>query len=657
MTQSYNIIILILTLVFLLIIFGFIIVYLQNYKVNTNEQEIPDQYPNQTENKTNIPIDGSSWWEAESGSIFHPLVKKDNYVYRNSNDNRTGLADYSISIPESGNYLIWMKLSSSQYINEGLFINIDDKPINEVRCNIPKTRNKAGEVIFKELPLYCMSSTEEKSVFYLKPGTHKFKFSINNSEIKIDQIKLEQVFSEPVFAFSCNKENYLYVYVLSENNKTTKIFCDNEDVNSIQQAINYAQNNSLRKVKLDPGIFTIKDKVLVAVRIRPPETTFDKVTAGIYVPSDIHLFGSSDSTDPTIIQMSEDFKNYWENEIKVLMYLSGSPIDSHIPVENTVIENIEIAGKTNGVCKVIEGLKTNDARNISIKNVHVHDTQMSGIVLGGFSPYEQDSSTGLARIYIITGTPSNYAQVTDNYVHNVGGDAISVTGQFVLIANNKIDAATTEGMSNGIGIFASTSYITIENNTIGNSFTGIGSDGSYPYYRSYSNDEVTVPDIDDSGKGNEIGFNTNLLIRNNTLKNNKKGIVLWRGKGITIANNIISGNSSNIGTGISLNEAKNSNVAGNVISKVDRGINLISYGYSLSGTVRNIIGANDNNSNGNNITRVNYGILFSGSDPELIKNNIVKGNSITNFHKKACDFTKGSQTIALGNSPSVCNNN
>jgi parallel beta-helix repeat protein len=145
------------------------------------------------------------------------------------------------------------------------------------------------------------------------------------------------------------------------------------------------------------------------------------------------------------------------------------------------------------------------------------------------------------------------------------------------------------------------------------------------------------------------------LISGNTLDNNKKGVVLWRNNNITITNNKITGNKNSDTYGIALNEARDSTVWGNTVTKVDKGISLTHGGRSMQGTVNNVIGFHVDGGKelmaGNAISEVAVGIILETTG---LQNNAFKTNWIADF-TTACDYGKDNSIIATGNNPESCN--
>lgn len=425
----------------------------------------------------------------------------------------------------------------------------------------------------------------------------------------------------------------------------TQAFCQGSRENPVQEAINYASVNSYQEVVLDGGVFWLTKKIT----IHNPGPT----PAALYIPSNITLRGSQDSSTPSVLKIAESL-----GPIDIMVYISGNAEDASIPVGNVNLKYIVLDGLTNGTLMPIVGIwasKTNG--NVNIEHVTVKNTKSTGMILGHLAQYQQEPGTNRAVIYRFSGIPGSPNRVVNNKVQNVGGDGIAVLGEHIVVSDNKVSSALST-YSNCITAFTESKNVLIKNNTVSNCRTGIGIDGSYPLYFSNAVDMDTFQrELNEAGKGNEVGFASYITIEKNIVNNSLVGIGTWRNLETVIKNNTIVGNNASGSIGIHLNESRNNYVVGNTIKKVKRGIVLRSIGYSAVGSSYNGIGVYKVNGQyenwGNTIEYSNIGIYFEG-EKNFLLGNTVRANTITNT-ALPCDFSAGTQTVSTNNSPNSCN--
>lgn len=420
-------------------------------------------------------------------------------------------------------------------------------------------------------------------------------------------------------------------------------FCSSQYVNPIQSAINYASQNGLSLVQVGPGTFYITNSTTIS-------TPMKLMQVGVYVPSNINLQGSTDVNNPTIVSFSRE-----STAINLGVYAAGNASDFSVPLTQAQISYIQIDGAE----KVTVGLWVGKANGINITHNSVSNTKSSGIILGYFAQTQQNGSTNQGTVYPFSGTSSNFNQVANNNVQNVGSDGIAVTGNYNNIQNNNVNGALTAGISNCITIFLNSSSDLIQNNTVANCETGIGIDGSYPLYNASTTSTVSQMQTQSAlaGETSEIGFDRYITIQQNTIKNSNNGIVLWRNsnanvKGNTITNSQLNSNS----VGIFFNETESSYMVGNNISSAGTAIELAGNGYSPNGARYNGIGVFPVGNQwpiwSNTIANSANGILFVG---QHVISNTVRGNNIS-VSGNPCNYFSGLFTIATNNIPSICNN-
>lgn len=418
-------------------------------------------------------------------------------------------------------------------------------------------------------------------------------------------------------------------HVVTQAASISASFCQDK-LNPIQDAINYARENKHPEVRLDSGIFDIRDAIVLS--------------------SGVHLKGSENLSARSVLKVVSG-----SNVDNVVIYMIGDPANDSSILTDSSIENIEIDGKNIDPSKWVGAITSKNAKGVNIRKVHVHDIPGTGMVLGSLMAWVQDPATGQGTVYNFDGDPQNYVQVTDNILNNVTSDGIEVTGHYVEIARNTV--TDLSGNENGITAWTGSSNLKINDNTIARVSTGIGIDGAYPGYLGSSSDPNN--NLAEMGKGNEQGFANNLTIENNSIENSKTGIVLWRNRNQTVRNNKLSGNGSGGSIGIMINESRDNLVYGNDIASFETGITLRSIGYSKIGSSYNGIGVYKDDqgawqTKGNIVNNATRGIFFDGTLDFLVGDTL-RGNQISSSGI-ACNLSGGKDTVATNNIPESCNN-
>ena len=409
-----------------------------------------------------------------------------------------------------------------------------------------------------------------------------------------------------------------------KNTSTTiQTFCTDTDTNPIQHAINFAHEHNYPIVTLDPGQFPIKTPIL-----NTATTLYSPFNAGVgvYIPSNITVIGSRDPEQPTIIYVDASIA-----PIDVMIYVADHPTDLDATLHDTTVSYLELHGSTNGVRKSVVGLWAGQAnKNITLSHLNIHDIG-TGLIAGRYGQYNLDPATGNGKTFPFSGSPSSYLRISANHIHSFTGDGIAVMGgSYVEVDNNIIADAPTN--SNAITGFVSVHHLWIRNNTISNTYVGIGLDGSFPIYFTSPPTTSIFTLQDQAGIGNETGFGYESLILNNTITGGTDGIRLWRQHHTNVVGNLVE---HMTGTGISISESRDNYAGGNHIKNTSIGLDVYSTGRSLVGSRYNGIGMYTKNGAaialGNNFVNTATGVRLLGVPDTLVSENTVVNNCFTNL--------------------------
>ncbi len=350
---------------------------------------------------------------------------------------------------------------------------------------------------------------------------------------------------------------------------------------AIQGAINYAYNNGYPKVYLESGTYMLDTATTIG--------GLASLKASLFLPDAIELYG--DSSSKPVLQIHSAISTR-----DAFLGVCASFDNRDTALTSVKIHHLVFQAVTSGTVKALTGIWTGkaDAATVRLYDLEVYNTSLSAILVGWVSDWERDPvDSSLSYVRQCNGKSTDFGQIYNNTIDYVGGDGICVIGKYYDIKYNSVQHAATNGVGNGITLYSKSSDIIIQNNTLQYNNCGIGLDGSCPACLLDCPEGMDYNAFrDQEGEGNEKGFISYVLIQNNgSIYNNTYGVILFRSKNCRVYGNSITRSSViSASRGVTLEDTRDSFVAGNTISKQAKGVYLWSVGCSLYYTQWNGIG-------------------------------------------------------------------
>lgn len=399
--------------------------------------------------------------------------------------------------------------------------------------------------------------------------------------------------------------------------------CKYESEEPIQSAINWAKSSNLNQVYLDDATYTFTDT----------QSSYRGKVA-IYIPSSIHLRGVvRDGVPVSVITPSSALVEAAAANpsagYDITVLAAGSLSDPFTPLTDTSVETVFIDNKFAGaVC-----LWAGGGSGFRLMGVHSQGSQISSLIVGDWTREEDPLKPYTSKICYNEGF-----EISGCRVYDADGDAIAVIGRNGRIHDNVCRGGTSE-FDNGVTAFIGSDNIEIDHNDIAGYPCGIGLDGTFmtPVLAGKTEAESAVICIarDKELYSGSTGYNTNFKIHDNTARECKRGIVLFRASGMNIFGNEVSDCHQE---GIGLEEAIGNRVWGNAVTGCSTACRLYAHKDSAVdalgqtiGTAYNMIGYDlSNHPQGNDFRNNAWGFSFEiAHELGKIHDNTFAANDIT----------------------------
>lgn len=416
--------------------------------------------------------------------------------------------------------------------------------------------------------------------------------------------------------------------------------CTAESVNPLQAAVDWASAHRMRDVRLDAAEYTFDT---------PQASHTGRI--GFFIPSGIHLRGvmrggepASVLTPSTRVETTVEVRARGDQLFDVLVLPSGSRTDRAVPLVDTTIEAVQLNNRyIGGVC-----LWSSGGSRFRLLRVHSMGSRQSSLIIGHYDPDREDPRVRYrGAIY-----GSSDFEVGWCHVQGANGDGICVIGQRGLVHDNLCENGAST-FDNGLTTFIGSSDIRFIHNRIVNFPTAIGLDGTFLAARR-------LPGLGDPAaaeaesrrrqwdlyRGRE-GYHRHHEIGGNTIRNCRRGIVLWRTEGIDIHHNTLEGRG--ILEAFSLEESSRCRVWANRAWGWSIGCRLYAHSDSALAPPGQHEGTSDNRiggpRGGNDLRGNDVGVAFVRATADArIRRNVLIGNDC-----RGCDsplVTEGAEAEA-----------
>lgn len=328
------------------------------------------------------------------------------------------------------------------------------------------------------------------------------------------------------------------------------------------------------------------------------------------------------------------------------------------------------------------GIEILSTKCVRISGNEIKDNSQSAIEIDNsknFGVIDRNNVTHSSDGYCVHVKRSTYVNVWDNNILLSKGLGIEILdSSYLNISRNHVMGAS-DGSSNGIRIWETSSYITVTRNEIkSNSEFGIriagGSDNITISHNNIS-DTKAGAGIEISGSGGTTGKN---IVDHNNITSNMKGIYLDDSTRIDVLNNSATSNNN---AGIKLCDSSHNSVSGNRASNNTSGIliytatnNYINSNTAFNNTSGIVLEKSNNNGViDNDVSENKEGILLKASSENNVSSNtatynedgicitgnseknIISDNSVTSNKRNGIVIQSANDSIIFGNN--VTSNN
>lgn len=422
------------------------------------------------------------------------------------------------------------------------------------------------------------------------------------------------------------------------------IICQEEYENPLQTALFFAKSNQFRDVRLDAATYTFPE---------PQNGFLGKF--GFRVPSNIHLKGVMGEEAPqTVLAPAQHLVDEAANSPSgssfdvLLLPFDNREGDVDVLLNDVTIESLFLDNKNAGnVC-----MWANGGKNFQLLGVHSRASRISSLILGFYYREENKQKPYTSKIHY-----ARNFEIAGCHVHSANGDGICVIGKNGVVRNNICENGGKGSheiwQDNGLTCFVGSDSISFTDNQVFNFHCGIGLDGTYlyPHLPGMSAEASRSLCLE---KEKELyrhwtGYNRNIIVSGNEIRDCNRGIVVWRGTNTQIFNNTLEACKHE---GISLEEAMKNMVWGNAVHHCAIACRLTSYTESALdenghpiGTSYNKIGFSvSGGTPGNNFSDNKTGIQFDKPDPEKGR---VADNQFINNDVRNCDYSMSTESGGL----------